>query len=174
MRIEEGLDEGGVYSRLVVPITESDTADSLRDRLCDVGTHELVRLLDEGFPPPVAQSGQASYAHKIVKGELCIDWTNSVDTNSRLVRIGGAYTFFRGERVKVTQARRSKSFTPLGGWSPGGIRVFEGEVSVACGDGVLNLLTIQPAGRSSMSALSWWNGVPSTLVSAGETVRFDR
>ena len=173
MRIEEGLDEGAIFSRISVSIDEWEDADSLRERLCLVGSQEMVRLLKDGFPHPVAQSGDVTYAHKITKEERRIIWNASVEVVSRLVRIGGAYTSFEGERMRVVVARPADARTPTPGIVSGEIRLLERAVAVACGDGHLVLETVQPSGKKEMDAASWWNGVPSTLASAGKTVRFE-
>lgn len=173
MRIEEGLDEGAVFSRISVSIDEMEDADSLRDRLCLLGSKEMVRLLKDGFPRPVPQSGDVTYAHKITKEERRIAWTDSVEVISRLVRIGGAYTSFEGERMRVVVARPADARTPTPGLVSGEVRLLERAVVVACSDGVLTLETVQPSGKKEMEAASWWNGVPSTLASAGKTVRFE-
>jgi methionyl-tRNA formyltransferase len=173
MRIEEGLDEGATFSRISVPIDEREDADSLRERLCLLGSQEMVRLLKDGFPRPVPQSGDVTYAHKITKEERRIVWTASVEVVSRLVRIGGAYTSFEGERMRVVVARPADAPMPTPGLVSGEIRLLERAVAVACDDGLLVLEALQPAGKKEMDAASWWNGVPSTLASAGKTVRFE-
>ena len=173
MRIEEGLDQGDVYSRVAVPIADGERVESLRDRLCDVGATELVRLLRDGFPSPVPQVGEATYAHKISNDDRRIDWMKEAELISRLVRVGGAYTSFRGDRLKVLGAFPTTTPSLDGGWTFGEIRSSGHEVVVACGAGFLTLERVQPAGKSAMSATAWWNGVPSTLASEAAMVRFD-
>lgn len=173
MRIEEGLDQGAIYSKQVLPIRPGESAESLRNRLCDAGTTELVRLLEAGFPDPVTQSGDATYAHKIIKDERRIVWSDTVDTVSRVVRIGGAFSTFQGERLIVVSARPWSTPSTIEDGSIGEIRMVEREVMVACGEGFLVLENVQPAGKNPMSATSWWNGNPSTLASSEGAVRFD-
>ena len=100
MAVEEGLDTGGVYARVDVPIGSS-TADELRSTLVDAGTHLLVDRLAEGLGEPEPQQGTPTYAAKIRADELRIDWTRPAVEIDRLVRVGGAWTTFRGRRVKV-------------------------------------------------------------------------
>jgi methionyl-tRNA formyltransferase len=141
MVVEEGLDTGAVYARAEVPIGVDDTVDELRAQLTEVGTGLLVDGLRSGLGEPAPQVGEATYAHKIEPGELRIDWSLAALDLHRLVRVGGAWTTFRGKRLKVWR-------TSLAG---------DG-VPAPTGDGVLGLLVVQPEGKSRMPAEAWANG----------------
>lgn len=101
MRVEEGLDTGAVHARRVVTIGPRDTADDIRRRLVDEGSRLLVETLAGELPVPVPQDGVPVYAAKITPAELRIDWGDDARSIDRLVRLGGAWTTFRGKRVKV-------------------------------------------------------------------------
>jgi methionyl-tRNA formyltransferase len=104
MAVEEGLDTGPVYARADVPIGPSTTAAELRDELVRVGTGLLVGVLSnglDGLPEPAPQVGAATYAAKIEPAELRLDWARPAAELDRIVRVGGAWTTFRGSRVKV-------------------------------------------------------------------------
>ena len=162
MRIVEALDEGEVFARRAIPIGSAD-ADELRDRLCVLGTNELCRLLEEGFTNPVPQIGQSTYAKKISKDERRISWCDSAEQVVRVTRIGGAHTEFGDQRIKIAKAHLADPGSGLPVWSCGEVRVASRQVVVACGSGHVVLDSIQPAGRTVMSALEWWNGLASTL-----------
>lgn len=108
MQVAEGLDEGDVYARAEVPIGAGTTADELRDRLVELGTQLLVDLIadpvDEWFDRGVPQTGEVTYAEKLATDDLEIDWSAPAAEIHRLVRLGGAWTTFRGRRLKVHQA----------------------------------------------------------------------
>ncbi len=104
MAVEEGLDTGGVYDEVRLPIGPRATADELRRDLVELGTEQLVRCLAGPLPTPVAQVGEPVYAAKIKPEELRIDWRRPAVELDRLVRLGGAWTTFRGKRVKVLAA----------------------------------------------------------------------
>jgi methionyl-tRNA formyltransferase len=132
MAVEEGLDTGGVYARIDVPIGPRTTADELRRALVDVGTDLLVDTLARGLGEPQPQCGTATYAAKIDAAELRIDWAAPPAQIDRLVRVGGAWTTFRGKRVKLQAA----------------------EVV----DGVVVPTEVQPEGKPKMSYDAWRNG----------------
>lgn len=104
MQLEEGLDTGPVYDTVRVPIGPAATADELRRELVAVGTEQLVRCLATPLPAPSPQVGEPVYAAKIKPDELRIDWSQPVAQIDRLVRLGGAWTTFRGKRVKLLAA----------------------------------------------------------------------
>ena len=89
MAVEEGLDTGGVYARVEVPIGPATTLDELRDELVEVGTRLLVDTLDAGLGEPEPQHGEVTYAAKIDPAELRIDWSRPPAEIDRLVRLGG-------------------------------------------------------------------------------------
>ena len=154
MQIEEGLDTGPVFDRVVVPIDPRATLAGLRAALVDAGTAQLLRCLGEGLSEPQPQEGEATYAAKIDVFELRIDWLRPAAEIDRLVRVGGAWTVLNGKRIRVTVAEPIADDADVP--APAAGTIF-GPV-VATGDGRLRLLTVQPEGKSAMRASDWING----------------
>ena len=150
MAVEEGLDTGGVYRRVEVDIDSDETLDHLRGRLVDIGAEMLVSALREGLGPPEPQTGEPTYADKIDSDELLIDWGRPAIEAHLLVRLGGAWTTWRGKRLKVHQTRLADH----PGGAPGSLH---GAV-IATGDGGLELLEVQPEGKAKQPARAWLNG----------------
>jgi len=153
MDIGVELDTGDVYARTVTPIAANDTLTSLRAQLIDLGSELLVETLSKDLPLPVPQAGDVSYAKKISVAELEIDWSLPASTIERLVRLGGAWTTFRGTRLKVHEA-----VVGAAGGAPGTI---DGLV-VGCGEGALELVVVQPEGKARQDAAAWRNGARPT------------
>ncbi|HEX7276762.1 MAG TPA: methionyl-tRNA formyltransferase, partial [Acidimicrobiales bacterium] len=105
MALEEGLDTGPVYASVEHPIGPEDTLDELRAALSAKGTELLLGLLAGGLPEPVAQVGETTYAAKIEPGEHHLDWSRPAGELHRVVRLGQAWTTFRGKRLLVPRAR---------------------------------------------------------------------
>ena len=143
------LDTGDVYARTVTPIAAGDTLATLRARLIELGSDLLVETLSADLPTPSPQSGEISYAKKISVAELEINWTLPASTIERLVRLGGAWTTFRGTRLKVHEV----AFGAAAG-APGTI---DGLI-VGCGEGALELVVVQPEGKARQDAGAWRNG----------------
>lgn len=150
MRVEEGLDTGGIYGSVEVPIGSDETADDLRSRLASVGSELLVRCLVEGLGEPVDQEGRPSYADKLAADDLALDFGEPAEQLARLVRIGGAWTTFRGRRMKVWRV----AVRDTGPEPPGAL---DGLV-VGTALGGLELVEVQPEGRARVDARAWANG----------------
>ena len=157
MAVEEGLDTGGVYAREEVVIDPEETADELRARLVGVGTGLLVDTLTGGLGQPVAQTGDVTYADKLGNADRRLDWSRPAVELHRVVRVGGASTTFRRTGFKVWRARSSASASGPKG-PPGTLA----GTTVNTGDGALELVEVQPAGRGRMAAAAWVNGARPT------------
>lgn len=168
MGLEAGLDTGPVYDRVTTEILASDDLATLRARLVGVGTEMLIRRLSGGFATlgtPQPQHGESTYAAKLDPSEFEIDWSSSAEVISRLVRLGYAWTTFRGKRFKILVAHVVKVVQGhvepdvVGG--VGSLQLANG-VRVCTGDGHLELLRVQPEGKSAMDIQSWRNGAKPT------------
>lgn len=155
MDVDVELDTGDVHAVRRTPIDAGDTLTTLRARLVDLGSVMLVDALRSGLGRPAAQEGVPTYAAKIDPAELCIDWTRSADEIDRLIRLGGAWTTFRGARLKVHDA------VVRAGGTDGGPGTLDGLV-VACGTGAVALREVQPEGRGRQAADAWRNGARPT------------
>lgn len=156
MRIDEGLDTGGVYACTSTAIGSKETAGELHARLTDLGTQLLVehlpRVLDTD---PIPQHGEPTYAEKLSVEEFHIDGSRTADELARTVRAGnprpGAWMIVDGKRVKVWRARAEP-----GEGRPGVVRAPGGLVTTS---GILRLDEVQPEGRPHMSGEAWIAGV---------------
>jgi methionyl-tRNA formyltransferase len=133
-----------------VPIGPRATAAELRDVLVAAGTDLLVDTLARPLQEPAPQHGEVTYAAKIEPFELEIDWTTPATSIDRWIRVGPAWTTFRGRRLKVLAG------LPVdGGAAPGAIGA---DGCVGTGDGLLRLDTVQPEGRGPMAWAAFANG----------------
>lgn len=160
MDVVDELDAGGVFARAEVMITPTSTLESLRHELVEVGTGLLIDGLRSGFGPPEPQRGETLYAHKIGVAELEIDWAGPVEKIDRVIRVGGAWTTFRGRRLKIISAHPTPPDEPPNGGDPGTIRVGSGthRPVVATGAGSLVLTEVHAEGKARVDAASWLNG----------------
>jgi methionyl-tRNA formyltransferase len=165
MDVAEGLDTGNVHAVAEVPIDDRVTAAALTATLADVGAELLVGALAAGLGPGAAQADDGvTYARKITAEDRHIDWSRTAPEVSRVVRIGGAWTTFRGARLKVLDAEvldagvldAGVTDAPVVAGDPAPGRL-EG-TTVACGAGSLTLRTVQPQGRAPLDAEAWRNG----------------
>ena len=155
MELEAGLDTGPVFACESVAIGPDESADEPGAQLVGIGTGLLVDRLIAGLGEPVPQTGETTYAGKIEPALLELDWTRPAPELHRVVRLDrGAWTTFRGRRLRVLRARP-------GGEVEGSPGTLDG-TRVATGDGALELLTVQPEGRAAQAAGEWRNGARPT------------
>ncbi len=151
MELEEGLDTGPVYACAEVAINGDESLDALRQRLVAAGVPLLIEHLGRGLGVATPQDGEPTYAAKIDPEELHLDWTRPAVEVHRVIRLGRAWTTFRGKRLRVLRAS-------LVNGPNTGRGVLVGTV-VGAGDGeALELLEVQPEGRAPQSAEAWRNG----------------
>lgn len=165
-QLEEGLDTGPVYGSLSELVGARDTAGDLLARLADAGSGLLVSVLDAiagGTAHAVAQPADGvSVAPKVTSEDACVRWGDPAFAVDRRIRgctpAPGAWTTFRGERMKVAPVRLVE--TPPGGAAPepGEVVVDGDRVLVGTATDPVVLGEVQPAGKRGMPALAWARG----------------
>lgn len=173
MQIEEGLDTGGVYAVEEVEILTHESANELRSRLGVVGAQQLAHMLRHGFPQATAQDGEPVHAEKISPAELQISWGEPARQAVRQVRVGGAFSYFRNQRLKIldacvhTDASENVSVTsPSVGTI---IEMRKDGIVVHTADGHLLVSHVQAESKKPMLARDWANGL---RVSVGDQFEF--
>ena len=157
MRMEPGLDTGPMLLREATSV-DRKTAGELATELAAMGA----RLMVEALARPEALAGEpqdealATLAPKIDKAEARIDWARPAIAIDRLVRAlqpaPGAWFLAGDQRVKLLAAEPAAD---AGDDLPGRMAA---DGVVACGEGALRLLAVQPAGRPAMPADAWLRG----------------
>jgi methionyl-tRNA formyltransferase len=164
MRVVEKLDEGEVYARQEVAINNNDNVESLKAKLNAVAIKLLLDKIKNGFGNGVSQAGEPSYARKIKPIDLQIDWSKSAEQIARQVRVGGAFTFISGRRIKVLSARVMSEVSK--DLKHGQVcEVDKTTCYIATGKGALSLIEVQPEGKSVMKIEEWLNGARLTVES---------
>ncbi len=161
MKMDEGLDTGAMAMADRIPIGADMTAGELHGALSRLGADLMLRTLaaaERGSlsltPQPAAG---VTYAEKISKNETRIDWTKPwkhVHDHIRgLSPFPGAWFEFDGVRVKVLRSAKGE-----GAGAPG--TVLGKKLTIACGDGAVQLVQVQRAGKQPMSAEEFLRGTP--------------
>jgi methionyl-tRNA formyltransferase len=162
--IEESLDSGPVLGTMTETIRPTDTAGDLLGRLAIAGAGLLVATMDgleDGTLVAEPQPAQGiSVAPKITVDDARIDWSRPAFAVDRQVRgcspNPGAWTTFRGERVKV------QPLVPLDDGAdgpPGTLVPGRRDVHVVAGSGRVRLGVVQGHGRKPMPAADWARGI---------------
>ncbi|NLU70669.1 methionyl-tRNA formyltransferase [Streptomyces sp. HNM0574] len=163
-QIEEGLDSGPVYGVLTEEVRPTDTSGDLLTRLAFAGAGLLVATMDgveDGTlkPEPQPEDG-ITVAPKITVDDARIDWTTPALRVDRVVRActpaPGAWTLFRGERLKIRTAASDPAVTDL---APGELLIGKNSVHAGTASHAVELLWVQPQGKKPMKAADWARGV---------------
>jgi len=188
MQMDAGLDTGDMCLSLALDIDPEDSSATLFERLAVAGAELVVQGLADlqaGRLPRQPQPAEGvSYAHKIDKTEAAVDWTRPAAEIERRLRAfdpfpgasavveGQALKLWRG-RVVSANAMSAKAVpapvlpahslpTPAAPAQdiPGTrLDMGEGRLVLACGEGALELLQVQPAGGRRMAAADWLRGL---------------
>ena len=159
MRMEAGLDTGPVLLRAATPIGPTDTTGILHDRLAAMGAAmavEALPRLDGLVPVPQPEDG-VTYAAKIDKAEAAVDWTRPAEAVARQINglspFPGAFVTHDDTRVKLLRGQAVHADGP-----PGAVMGHDG-LTVGTERGAVDILEVQPSGRSPMLAVDWRRGV---------------
>jgi methionyl-tRNA formyltransferase len=170
--LEAGLDTGPVYGAVTETIRPDDTSGDLLERLSHSGATLLAATVDGldagrlvGQPQP---ADGVSHAPKLTSDDARVDWAAPAQRVDRLVRActpaPGAWTAFRGERLKLSPVRpepvpADADGLQVGPLAPGEIDVARDGVRVGTATTPVLLTQVQPAGKKSMAAGDWARGV---------------
>lgn len=161
MQMDAGLDTGPVLMERALEIGAEETTAQLHDRLAALGSVAIVDTLADlttltATPQP--EEG-VTYAEKIDKAESRIDWSAPASDVDRKIRglspFPGAWTEIEGQRVKLLASRLAEGAGSAG-------ELLDDTLTVACGDGAVQLLRLQRAGKGAQDADIFLRGFPLT------------
>jgi methionyl-tRNA formyltransferase len=159
MQMDAGLDTGPVLLSASTGIGDEETTADLHDRLSRLGAEQIVKALSQldslvRKPQP---EDSVTYAAKIDKAEARVDWSRPAADIDRQIRglspFPGAWTLHGDMRIKLLASRVSH-----GRAAPG--TVLLDPLRVACGDGAVEVLRLQRAGKGAQEAEVFLNGWP--------------
>ncbi|MFE5795027.1 methionyl-tRNA formyltransferase [Streptomyces sp. NPDC056503] len=163
-QIEKGLDSGPVYGVITEEIRPTDTSGDLLTRLAFAGAGLLSATMDgieDGTLKAVPQPADGiTLAPKIEVEDAHVDFAVPALRVDRVVRgctpAPGAWTLFRGERLKLIHATPVPDRTDL---APGELAAGKNNVYAGTGSYAVELLWVQPQGKKPMKAADWARGV---------------
>lgn len=163
MYISEELDAGDILLQEKTAILENDTAETLHNRLAQIGAKLLMKTIDglaDGSVVPTGQDSQkVTFAPIIKKEDGKIDWKKTTREIKNLIRgmqpWPGAFTFFKGKTLKFFNAEPVRSSFP---GKPGEVVEISNGIVVATGDGFLRIDDLQIEGKRRMNYKDFLNG----------------
>ena len=165
MQMDIGMDTGDMLSKVVVPIGEETTMGELHDALMNAGAELLLTTIDgleSGTVEAVPQNNdEATYATLLDRSMERIDWNKSAAEVHNLIRgfnpAPSTYTKLpNGKSLKLWCSHVTGEAAAA---APGTVvQVTKKSFKVACGDGVLEILEVQPESKKRMPAQVFING----------------
>lgn len=162
MEVVPKLDAGAMISRVRIPISDTDTTQSLHDAISQEGAKLMVdamqTLQEQGSLPSEQQDESlVTYAHKVEKSESVIDWQKTATELSRQVRAFNPFPVatakFRGETCRLWLARSVE-----GQAAPGEVYALDSTILIGCGEGLLEVIELQMPGAKRQTAQQFIQG----------------
>ncbi len=161
MKMDAGVDTGAMLSQRAIKIEENDTADSLSEKLSQLGAELLIETLPRYLSGELRLQAQdeskSTHAPMLKKEDGLLDFTKPVEELVRLVRAfnswPGAYFQWGGGMLKVHRAHAEMENA-----SEGQRLVYRNQPAVGARGGILVLDEVQPAGKKSMSGKAFLSG----------------
>jgi len=164
-KLDKGMDTGPVYLTKTVSIKPDETTELLLTRLSNIGADLAIQSLAviQGGTEPVAQlNSGVTLAPKINKNDGKINWhvnANEIFNRYRaLAGNPGIWTLLGEVRLKIDSLEISNRTEKL---SPSEVLISDEHLLVGANNGVIEIKTITPAGRSQMSAAEFIRGLPN-------------
>ncbi|MGH6918304.1 MAG: methionyl-tRNA formyltransferase, partial [Geminicoccaceae bacterium] len=163
-RMEPSLDTGPIIASQSLPIADRSTAASLHGELAEMAAGMVVATVDDlaagrAHPVPQPDTG-VTYAAKIEKAEGRLDWTRPAALLERQLRAlnprPGCWTEIGDQTLRVLAGRPVTGRDH--GRPPG--EVLDDRLTVACGEGCLELTSVQRPGGRPMPSEAFLRGFP--------------
>jgi methionyl-tRNA formyltransferase len=175
MVMDAGIDTGAVVSQERALVADDDTSESLSGRLASIGAEMVMRDIPRwvtGVLVATPQQGSpASLTRTLTKADGWIDWTRSAAEIERQIRAmwpwPRAWTTIDGSPIQVHGAKVVA--VEHGIYEPGVVVSARRTLIVACADNALEIQTVEPAGRRTMPASAYLNGLRAPIVRLGDT-----
>jgi len=170
MLMDEGLDTGDMLLKEEIPIDSESTTGEVHDSLAQIGAKLIIDTLarlQEGTLKPTPQTGAANYASMLKREHEQINWNQTaIQVHNKIRGLNpwpGAFSMFRGELVKLWKSSLSFGHHDLmkemNGVTPGAIiGITTKGILVQAGEGFVELIEVQPAGKRPMTARDFFHG----------------
>lgn len=170
MYMVEALDAGDMLAKVAVPIGERDTVGTMHDKLAAAGaellTKTIPKLLAGELKAEPQEHERATFAPNIKRSDERIDWTRTAEAIYNQVRGLNpwpvAFTTWQGKVWKIWWVEKLSAGGPAE--EPGTILAREPDgLVVACGEGAVKIIELQPEGKKRMSAHDFLQGAGSSI-----------
>ena len=166
MQMNEGLDTGDILLEKKCTITDTDTAQSLHDKLSILGSQAIVEAINkiDNLSATVQDNSGITYAKKLSKEEAWIDWNQGSVQINQQIRAFNPYPIAQANASsdkfdsKVLRILQASTINEAHEYVPGEvIQCTKGICHVATGNGILSLEQVQLAGKKAVTIKDFTN-----------------
>jgi methionyl-tRNA formyltransferase len=164
-QLDKGMDTGPVYLSESVSIERDETTEMLLTRLSNIGADLAIQSLSKiqtGIKPVAQLNSGVTLAPKITKNDGKINWHENTDEIFNRYRAlagnPGIWTLLGELRLKIDSLEISNRVEKI---SPAEVLISDEHLFVGANNGVIEIKTLTPAGRSQMSAAEFIRGLPN-------------
>lgn len=165
-RLVPALDAGPVFLRREVAVAADETAGDLLDRLSLIGAQAMVETLamvEAGVSPTEQGADGVSWAPKLDPEQARLDWSRPALELANQARAmspdPGAWTLLAGQRFRVLRAAPGAPVPDLlAEAAPGRLWATKRKLYCRAGDGWVELVQVQAAGKQPMAGADWARG----------------
>ena len=169
MLIDEKIDHGPIISQDFLLVSETDNYFLLEPKLAELGAKMIARdlpLYVGGKLKPTEQNhNEATFTRMIKKEDGRVDWSESADNIYNrwraFIKWPGIYTFFNnksGQQIRLKLIELEKCATPSVAHRAGEVFVLDRNLCIACGEGAVKLIKVQPENSKILAAPEFLNG----------------
>ena len=162
-QLDKGMDTGPVYLSESVSIEPDETTEMLLTRLSSIGADLAIQSLSKiqtGIEPVAQSNSGVTLAPKITKNDGKINWHENTDEIFNRYRAlagnPGIWTLLGELRLKIDSLEISSRVEKI---SPAEVLISDEHLLVGANNGVIEIKTLTPAGRSQMSAAEFIRGL---------------
>ena len=162
-QLDKGMDTGPVYLSESVSIERDETTEILLTRLSNIGADLAIKSLSKiqtGIKPVAQLNSGVTLAPKITKNDGKINWHENTDEIFNRYRAlagnPGIWTLLGELRLKIDLLEISNRVEKI---SPAEVLISDEHLLVGANNGVIEIKTLTPAGRSQMSAAEFIRGL---------------
>jgi len=162
-KLDKGMDTGPVYLSKSVSIEPNETTELLLTRLSHIGADLAIQslvVIQRGSEPVAQLNSGVTLAPKITKNDGKINWhENTSEIFNRYRALSGnpgIWTLLGELRLKIDSLEISNRTEKL---SPSEVLIADELLLVGANNGVIEIKTLTPAGRTQMSAAEFIRGL---------------
>jgi methionyl-tRNA formyltransferase len=166
MKMDEQMDTGAILAMEKIPIRSDDNAQTLHNRLADLGAALLLKTIPDyvagKIQPRPQPSAGVSYAPKIKKSDGQIDWQQPAETIANRVRAmipwPGAFTRLSNPSPSALLKIWEAEVVARSGSAGEILQADKNGLVISCGTNALHISLLQAEGGRRMSAQEFLTG----------------